>query len=292
MEKIGLVAEDVIDMPQELIEKYQISLAKMKFSWPEIENFPGENNFQKMREAEKRGERSFGKTSQPSMGDFLEKYKLQLSKFDEVICLAATSKLSGSFNSATQAKRFLKPEEQNRVFVIDSQSVAGGQALLVLKAIDLINDGKSAKDIVKELEDFVPQVSLFLILKDPKWVEASGRLSHLAANLIRGLAKAGIRPIMAIKNGVLGPAGIRTNAKDIPTALFNQFEHDTEKLQKEGKRFRVVINHGDDLAGAQRLKEMIEGKFANTKVVFVHILDNVLGVLAGPDALAISWLQE
>jgi len=62
MNKIGLVVDERADLPQEIIEKYQMAVVPVKMDWPEIENLPGENTFQKMREAEKREIKSFGKT--------------------------------------------------------------------------------------------------------------------------------------------------------------------------------------------------------------------------------------
>lgn len=291
MEKIGIVVEDAADLPQEIIEKYQIATVRVKLSWPDIENLPGNNTFQKMREAEKRGIKSFGKTSQPPMKDYFDRFEQQLSRFDKILCTSVTSKLSGSYNSALQGKKFLKEEDQQRVFIIDSLNVSGGQALVVLKAIDLINEGKKIEEIVSELEKLISQVHVSLILEDLKWVEAAGRISHLVASVVRGIAKAGIRPVMAFKNGVLAPAGLKTDAKDIPTALFKQLEHDAKNSIKEGKRIRVIITHGDDLAGAQRLKEMIEKEFKNTEIVFVNIINDVVGVLAGPNAMLLSWCE-
>lgn len=291
MEKIGIVTEETVDFPQEIINKYQIAIVPVKLFWPELDGMPGDNTFQKMRELEKKGIKSFGKTSQPSMKDFLDKFQYQLERFEKIICVTITSKLSGSHNSAVQAKKFLKPGEQERVFIVDSLSASGGQALIVLRAIDLIESGKKIEEIVAELEKFIPQVHTSIIFDDPKWIEASGRISSLAANLIRGIARAGIRPVLSFKNGVFSPSGLKTGAKDIPTVLFRQFGKETEKLEKEGKRIRVIITHGDDLAGAQRLKEMIEKEFKNTEVIFLNIINNVVGAPAGPNTITLAWAE-
>ncbi len=290
MQKIGFVTEDATDMPRELIEKYQIVQAAVQLFWPELEGVPGENTFKKMRELAKRGDKSFGKTSQPASKDFLDKFEYQLTRFEKVICITITSKLSGSYNSANQAKSYLKEEDQKRLFIVDSLSVSGGQSLLVVKAIDLMNENKTAEEIVAELEKFVPQIHSTLIFEDIKFVEAGGRISHFAATLVRGMAKAGIRPVMAIKNGVLTPTGLKTGAKDVPTALFKQFEHDIKQISAD-KKIRVAIAHGDDPEGAQRLKQMVESNFKNVEIIFVNILNNVVGVLAGPNAIIIAWCE-
>lgn len=292
MEKIGIVTEEGADLPQDIIEKYQIAVAPIKMYWPEIENLPGDNTFQKMREAEKLGIKSFGKTSQPSAKDFMDVFEKQLAHFEEVIGIILTSKLSGTYNSALQAKNFLKPEDQKRVFLVDSLNVSAGESLLILRAIDLIKQEKTAEEIVKELEKLIPQIQVIAIIPDPKWVEAAGRMSPLIANWIRKVAKIGVRPLIRIKDGVLGSGGIMTGAKDIPTALFKKFERETKKIKKEGKKIRVVITHGDDLAAATRLKEMIERSSKDIETAFLNIIDNVLGTLTGPDTILLSWCER
>jgi len=289
MEKIGLVAEATTDLPEPIIKKHKIAVVPVKLDWPELEGIPGENTFQKMRELERRGIKSFGKTSQPSPKDYLNQYKFQLERFTEIICLPITSKLSGSYNSAVMAKSFLRPEDQKRIFVVDSQSGSSGQALIVLKAADLIKKEGSAEEIVRELEEFIPKVHFFLMLDDPKWLEASGRISHLIAAFLRRLGKSGIRPLLSFKRGLLVPAGIKMGAKDIPTALFKQFQKEVQKSRTTGKKNKVAITHGDDQEGAQRLQEMIEEEFKNVEIVFVNTLGNVLAAPAGPNSMTIAW---
>ena len=291
MNKIGLVVDEGADLPQEIIEKHQMAVVPVKMDWPDLENLPGENTFQKMREAEKRGIKSFGKTSQPSPKDFLEAFKKQLERFDKIICITLTSKLSGTYNSANQAKNILPSEDQKRVFIVDSLNASCGEALSTLKAIDLIGQGKDIEEIIKELEKFIPQVRLYGMFEDPKWLEASGRISSAIANWFRRMQKIGVRPILGIKKGVMKAIGIKAGAKDIPTALFRQFEAKTKKLRNQNKKIRVAITHGDDSEGAQRLKEMIEKELEGVEVAFINLIDNVLGVLVGPDAFVLAWSE-
>jgi len=290
MEKIGIVTEETTFLPQEIINKYQIVFVPVRLHWPEIENLPGENTFQKMREMEKRGIKSFGKTSQPSMKDFLDAYNLQLSRFDKVICPTLTSKHSGSYNSAVQARNFLEPEKQARVFVFDSQNASCGQSLITLKITDLIEGGKSAEEITREIKEFLPKVHFYLMLEDPKWLEASGRINPLVANLLREMIKRDIRISITFKGGKLTPSGIKIGARDIPNSLFKQFEAERKKFKAEGKKIRIAIFHGDWPEGVQRLREMVE-KEKNIEVVSLHIIDNVIGAITGPNTLILAWCE-
>jgi len=244
-----------------------------------------------MREAEKRGIKSFGKTSQPSSKDFLEAFKRQLERFEKIICITITSKLSGTYNSANQARGILSEEDQKRVFIVDSLNASCGEGLSNLKAIDLIEAGKEIEEIVKELEKFTSQIYLYGMLEEVKWLEASGRISPALANWVRRMQKIGVRPIIGIKKGVIKAIGIKAGAKDIPTGLFHQFEAKTRKLRNLNKKIRVAITHGDNLEGAQKLKEMIEKELENTEVAFINLIDNVLGVLVGPGAFILAWCE-
>ena len=291
MNKIGLVVDEGADLPQEIVEKHQMAIVPVKMDWPDLENLPGENTFQKMREAEKRGIKGFGKTSQPSPKDFLDAFKKQLERFEKVLCITLTSKLSGTYNSANQARGILREEDQKRVFIVDSLNASCGEGLSDIKAIDLIEQGKEIEEIVKELEEFIPQVRLYAMFEEIKWLEASGRISSTLANWVRRMQKIGVRPILGVKKGVIKAIGMKAGAKDIPTALFHQFEAKTKKLRNQGKKIRVAITHGDNLEGAQRLKEMIEKELKGTEVAFINLIDNVLGVLVGPNALILAWSE-
>ena len=290
MNRIGIVVDEVAGLLEEVVQENKIEIVKAKLDWPDLEQQPGENTFQKMRELDKKGIVSFGKTSQPSPKNFLDAYKKQFERFEEIICITITSKLSGTHNSAIQAVKFLPEEQQDKVFVVDSLSAAGGQTLLVMKALDLIKENKGIKEIGQELIDCVPQIRAFLVLKDLKWIEKSGRISSLAAKIARRMSEVGIRPLLSFKRGLLKPVGIKMGAKDVPTALFAQFKK--ENKTGDGQRIRVVIDHGDDPAGAQRLVDMIEKDFETAEIVFVGLLNNLVGTITGPDTLVLSWLKD
>jgi DegV family protein with EDD domain len=291
MDRIGIVTEETADLTPDIVEGHQIAIVPTILNWPEIEELPGENTFQKMRELERRGIRSFGKTAQPSPKDFLTQYLYQIERFGKVLCITLTSRLSGSYNSAMLAKTLLAPEEQRKILIVDSLNASCGQALVILKAIDLINSGKILEEIIKDLEKFVPQVHVSVMFEDPKWLEASGRISHTVANVMRGMAKIGIRPLLTFKKGALVPAGLKTKARDTAGVLFRQLEKDTERLRKTGGRIRMVITHGDDPAEAHRLKEMAERELENIEVAFISIINDVVGSVTGPNTLSFAWCE-
>jgi len=292
MKKIGLVVDEGADLTKEIIEKHQMAVVPFKVYWPpEVENLPGETIFHKMREADKRGLKVFCKTSQPSPKDFLEPFKQELEKYEKIICITITSKLSGTYNSAIQARSFLTPEQQKRVFVVDSLNAICADGLFVLKAIDLIEEQKEIEEIVKELNEFTQKIHLIAIVKDPKWLEASGRISSTLSNWIRKMAKIGIRPLIGIKKGVVKVIGIKTGVRDVPTAIFQELEAKTRKSRKRGKKIRVAIMHCLNIKGAQKLKEMIEKELPDIEIAFLSLIDTIIGSIVGPGSLGLAWCE-
>ena len=306
MKKIGIVTDEGADLTREIIEKNQIAVVPLKLIWPsEIENLPGETIFHKMEEADKRGFQIFCQTSQPSPKDFLDVFKKELKNFEKIVCITITSKLSGTYNSALQAKNFLNPEEKERVVVVDSLNASCGMGLLVLRAIDLAKklkedksssrpftnarEGKEIEEIKEELESFRKKIFLRAILKDPKWLEHSGRISKTIAGWMRKMAQIGVRPLIGVKDGVVKAVGVKTGVKNIPEALFREFEGKTKKIRKEGKKIKVAIIHCLNEKEAQELKEMIEKKLPNTEIVFVNIIDRVVGSIVGPGVVGLAW---
>jgi len=288
---IGIIVDDSADLTKEIIEKYQIRVVTLNLHWPELENIAGENLFQKIRELEKRGNKSFAKTSQPSPKAFLDIFKEELKKAEKIICLTITSKHSGTYNSACQAKRFLG-EQGNNVFVVDSENGIASFGLIALAAAKWVGKGVVAEEILKKLEDFIPQVKLAALLEDPSRLEASGRLSPTIANWIRKMQKLGIRPLIGLKEGKITAIGIKANAKDIPSALFDELENKTKKMRSEGKKIDVAIVHCDNEERAKRLEGMVKEKLKEAEIAFVNMVDDVLGSLLGADSVAVAWAPK
>ncbi|MBD3208748.1 MAG: DegV family EDD domain-containing protein [Candidatus Nealsonbacteria bacterium] len=290
MKKIGVVVDQGADIPSKITEKHKIEVVPVKLDWPEVEPLPGDNIFQKMQQAEERGMETFGKTSQPSPKAFLNAYKKQLESFEEIICVTITSKLSGTYNSALQAKNFLPSDKKNNVYVVDSLSVSGGEALLALRAIDYINQGMAASKIAEKLQEERSEIKARLVLKELKWVEAAGRISPTVASWGKKMQQMGIRPVLGFKDGVLKAVGVKVGAKEAYNALFKDFRYHLEK--EPNKKARAIITHGDDDEAVEELTKLIKKNFPKTDIVYTNLINDIVGTLGGPGALALCWMES
>jgi len=281
---IGIVTEDVADLPAKIVERYQIEIVSLIVDWPEGENLSGENIYQKMREADKRGIKASPKTSQAAPKSYLEAFQKQLQKFDKVLCITITSKLSGCYNSAVQARSMVPTPEQ--IFILDSLTASSGQGLLVLRAIELIQEQRDIAEVLDELRKTIPQIHFWVILEDPKWLEAGGRASKSQTNWVRRMKKINLHPLIAVKDGVVAKGGV-IFAKDMAEALFKKISKESQKARKQGKRIRVIIGQADNLEGAEKLRKML--KEIKAEVPFVSLGSPVVCAHAGPGTLIAAW---
>jgi len=285
--KIGIVADEGGDLPKELIEKHKISIVPFKVDLGEMKDLAG-NIYQRIREAEKRGLKSFVKTSQPSPGDFLKAFKEKLKEFEEIICVTVTSKHSGTFNSALQAREFLP--EKEKIHVIDSMNVSGGEGLIILKAVSLIKSGLKISEILEKLKESVLKTNLVFVLENPKWAVASGRIPKVLGALLERMQNLGFYPVLTIKKGKIKLSSIRKGVKDLSSALFEEFKSKILKEKIETK-IKTAITHADNEKEAKKLEDLIL-KVKNCKIEFKNIIGNIVGGLSGPGALALAWQTE
>jgi len=283
---IGIVTEDVTALLPKISEKYQIEIVRPILDWPEAEKTPGANIYQKMRQIDKLGIKTFPKTSQASPKAYLSVIKKQLSRFDKVLCITVSSGISGCYNSAKQAAAMT--EDPQKVFVVDSRNAAAGQALLILKAIELIQEQTGINEVVKELNNLIPKIFFYVIFEDPKWLESIGRMTNGQANWVRRMKKLNLQPLMTIKNGVVQKGGI-IFAKDVAEAVFKKIAKESKKVRLQGKRIRVVINQADNLEEAEKLKKLLK-KEIGAEVSFISEAPALLGAVAGPGTLISAWM--
>lgn len=283
---LGIVTDNIASILPKILERYQIELANVKFDWPELEKLEGENIYQKIKKAYEIGIETRPKTTQAMPKDYFEAFKIQLQRFDKILCITLSSKISGCYNSAIQAREMLKKEEKEKIFIFDSLHGAASQALLVLRAIELAQEGKEAEEIIKELEALREKTHFYIIFADPKGIEFIGRITKTQANWIRKMKRIGVQPLIQFKNGILEKGGI-VFAKDESEALFKKFLKESKRERKTRQKIRAVINHADNLEGAKKLKELLKG--LGVEVSFISEGSPVICAATGPGTLILGW---
>jgi len=288
---IGLVSDEMGDLPEEIIKENEISIVPFKIEYGELENLPG-NVYQKIRTAEQRGMKSLIKTSQPSINAFLSVYQEKLKHFENVICVSFSSKVSGSYNSALQAVKFLPANLQSKVAVIDSLLATGTEGLFILKLIDLIkNTQLKFSEIIQKITKEIPNYKLLATYDKPKWIEASGRLPSFLPMALNQAELRNIKPIFGLKGGKLSIVGIRKNINGLGQTIFEEFEKQTLSIKNSGRKIKIAITHADNPEQAEKLVSLVKAR-DYLELIFVNLVCFPVGGHVGPGTLILSWQQE
>jgi hypothetical protein len=282
---IGIVTENIAAISQKILERYQIEVVDAIFEWEDLEKIEGENIYQKIKKAYEIGIETRPRTSQASPKAYFEAFKKQFQKFEKILTICVSSKISGCYNSAIQAREMLSEEERKKVFVFDTLNGAAGQALFVLKAIEMIQEQREIQEIIEGLKKLIFKTHLYIIFADPKGPEFLGRITKSQANWIRRLKRLGVHPIIKLKEGVLKKGGM-VLARDEAEAIFKKIAKESKKVRKR-KKIRVVINHADNLKGAKKLKDLLNK--IETEISFISEAPLLICAVTGPGTLIAAW---
>ena len=143
----------------------------------------------------------FPKTSQPTPQDFVDVFEEAEKNNDELICILLSSRISGTFQSATLAKSIV---DYDKIHLIDSLSATHGIRLLAEHAQNLVNEGKTAEEIVAELEILKTKIKILAVVDTLEYLCKGGRVSRTTAS-IGEMAK--VKPMITVNEGEVAVIG-------------------------------------------------------------------------------------
>ncbi len=150
-------------------------------------------------------------TSQINPGRFEAVFRQAVEAGEEVVAVTLSSQLSGTFQSACLAAR----EFPGRVHVVDSENASLGQAILIRRALQLLDGGLSGAELAERLDREKQDIRLLALLDTLEYLKRGGRLSSSAA-VVGSLLS--IKPVIAIERGqvkVLGKARGSRNGNNL-----------------------------------------------------------------------------
>ena len=245
---IGIIVDERSGLSSKIVNHYGIEVIPLRITWPEGESISGDNICQRIKEAKKQGIVSQPKIEPITPEFFMESYKNQLQKFDDVLCIVSSSRLSNNYEAAIKGRNMLNLNEREHVFVIDSKNISAGQSIVVLEAIEMVAEQRKIKEILRKIEKTVENVKLYCIVEKSDWWNKEKSKPFWFSK------KQEVRYALGeMKNGKIIPMEtLRT--KNFAAALFSKIEKESRRDIREGKRIRIVITHGDNSPQAEELK--------------------------------------
>jgi len=189
-----ILTDSIADIPKEILHKENIVQIPINLTVDGIDYFDklSINNKILFDLIAKTSE--YPTTSMPSVKYVENMYKRLLETFDELIVIAVSSNLSGTYRIFTEAANKFN-EEDKKIHIVDSLSNSVSQGLLVKKASDLLNDNLSTDKIIEELEEAKKKTKVFVCLNTIKYATMSGRVPKVVGKIGEFI---GMRPIMSL----------------------------------------------------------------------------------------------
>jgi len=195
LKSIGLVADSVCDLPKETIKEFDIHIVPIYIRFGDMIYRDGVDITPNDIYHKIRYEKLVASTSGTSPGDFHQVFKKIADKFESILTITLSSKLTAVFQNASIAKTLI-PEKDIRIFDSGLASIAEG--FLVREAAKAIKKGLKIDEIIALLEKIKEKIRIFATLDVFKYLYRSGRVPALKALLGSTL---NIKPILTIQNG-------------------------------------------------------------------------------------------
>jgi DegV family protein with EDD domain len=218
------------------------------------------------------------KTSAPSIEDFREFFQTLTANGDEVIHFNISSKASASWEHAAQAAE----DFGGKVRIIDSHALSSGQGLLVMKALDLRDEGKNAEEIEWTINNLRDKVNTSFVPDRLDYLYKGGRCSKMemyGANILR------IHPMIVMTEGQLG---VKKKYRGKMTVCIRSYIEDLKNFYPNYDKTRCFITHSNaDEELVELARQQVRQAFAFDEVIETvagsvitgHCGRNTLGVL-------------
>ena len=284
MPSTAVVADTTSYLPAELIEQHDIHLVSLYVG------IEGEQD----READIDDLRAFYErlrssdqtvtTSQPSVGDFIAVYEPLLAEGKEIISIHLSSGISGTYESAMQARERLTAEGKGgeRIVVCDSRTGAGGMGLMILAAANAAENGANAAEANERAEAARAELKIWFAVDTLDYLRRGGRIGA-ARHWIGTTLK--IKPILTLEDEITPIERVRTRSRAFERLV------DYGRQRHEAGADAWVVQHVQDPGNAARLVEACKPLFGKDPI-FTSEVGPVIGAHVGPGLLGIggvSW---
>lgn len=221
-------------------------------------------------------------TSQVPPFTFEEVYRKIRKQGDRAIVITLSSKLSGTWQSASVAAR----DYGDTVCVVDSENASIGQRALVEYGLRLIERGLAFEEIVEKLEADKSRIRLIALLDTLEYLKKGGRISKTAA-LAGSLLS--IKPVIAIQGGEVAVLGKARGSKQGNNLLAEQIR------QTGGIDFEMPF-----VLGYTGLSDtMLQKYIADNESLWKHSVDalktasvgGTIGTHVGPGAIGVAFFS-
>lgn len=280
-----LYGDSTADLSEEILKGMDVEMVKLTFEMNGRNYFDGElpmeSFYKKLREG------AVSKTAQIAPATYEEIFEKDLAAGYDILYLAFSSGLSGSYNSSCIARdNLLEKYPDAKIICIDSLCASTGEGLLLYKADEKKKSGMGIDELAKWLEATRLHLCHVFTVDDLKFLRRGGRVSATAAFAGTLL---GIKPLLHVDNdGHLIPLGKVRGRKQSLNKLVDMMQERVNGWDNPV----VMICHGDAKDDAQYVADLVRERFGKQTDVKICYTGTVIGSHSGPGTLALFFMGE
>jgi len=280
MNKVAIVTDSTAYLPPELITEYDIKVIPLEVIWDGDSYADGIDITPTQFYTRLARSSSMPSTSQPPEAEFVNIFTELLNEGNDVLAILISSGISGTVNSALQAKAQI---ESDHVVVIDSQTAAMATGLHVLAAARKAAAGGSLEEVKEVALKAQQQTNVVFAVDTLEFLHKGGRIGG-AKRLMGSMLN--IKPILEMNGGLIEAVeSVRTHKR----ALERLISLVEEKTGGE-KPLRLAVFHSNVPEQAQDLLKDAENALSPDET-FLAELSPVIGTHVGPGTLAIAFMH-
>jgi DegV family protein with EDD domain len=283
MSKVMIVTDSTANIPAEILAETPIRVLPLHLIWGDETLRDGLDIspidfYTRLKTA-----KVMPSTSQATPAEFKQLYTQCLDEGYEILSIHISAKLSGTMDSATQARQSLK---NSAIELVDSQSASMAMGFQVLAAARVATVGGSLKECKAVAEKARQQTGVYFALNTLEFLKRGGRIGGAAAFLGTALS---LKPLLELRDGQIEAVErVRTLSKTLDRLL----DLVSVKLETESGPVRLCAIHGNSPDEAKQLLDSAIHRFSSSLVSEAVISDisPVIGTHAGPGALGLAYM--
>ncbi|NLT96005.1 MAG: DegV family protein [Clostridia bacterium] len=280
MEKIALITDSSCDLPEEIINKYNIHVLPLRIIFQDgdyrdrVDITP--------EEFYRRLNTEMASTSMPSVGETWELFEnLKKQGYTHVLAILISGGLSGTLRMVESLKE--KTAELGlKLKTIDSKALSLGLGFLVMHAGELLKKNIPLQDIITKVESLVEETKVYFVLKTLEYLKKGGRIG-LVEGTIGDILD--IKPIISInKDGIYySIAKVRGRNRSLNKII------DIAKEAIGNRKVFLAVMHGDALEEAQYIMEKLKEAKLNIVESFIGQTTASMAAHTGPGLVGITF---
>ncbi|NMC14972.1 MAG: DegV family protein [Chloroflexi bacterium] len=278
MSKVAIVTDSTAYIPPELVEQYKIHVAPLELIWGDETFRDGVDIQPKEFYTRLKTATIMPTTSQVTIPYFQELFTDLIGKDFSVLCILISEKLSGTVNSAVQARKIL-PESP--IEIVDSYSTSMALGFIVMTAAKAATQNASLKECKELAEQARRHTDVVFAVDTLDFLHRGGRIGGASRFLGTAL---NIKPILQVADGqVEAVEKVRTRSKSLSRLV------ELVEERSSGKRpLRIAVVHANAEADARDLLEQTKKLHAEEYVL--SQVSPVIGTHAGPGTVGIAFM--